>query len=125
MELALQNLERHSMLFVGSKIVLTPENPGPILIDIDSLTKEEAYQVLYNIRMGVLTSKDNLSALEKKLDVQAVPAPVITNNKSNKKEIELNKLLAKRIATIKKEVSDFNVSDLKKVIDLEKSKKNR
>ena len=57
MELALQNLERHSMLFVGSKIVLTPENPGPILIDIDSLTKEEAYQVLYNIRMGVLTSK--------------------------------------------------------------------
>ena len=101
MEVSLANLERHSMLFIGS-ISLTSENPGPVPVDVGLLSKEEAFQVMFNIRKGVLSAFGDLDALYDKLKVQevvsSVKAPII-----NEKDVELKKILSKRIINITKD----------------------
>jgi viroplasmin and RNaseH domain-containing protein len=123
MEVSLANLERHSMLFIGS-ISLTSENPGPVSIDVDALTKEEAFQVLFNIQKGVLSATGGLENLQSKLNIEEVvakiEAPVV-----DEKETILKKILSRRVNTIKKETAVLNISDLKKVMALEKNGKNR
>ncbi len=123
MEVSLANLERHSMLFIGS-ISLTSENPGPVPIDVDSLSKKEALQVMFNIRKGVLSATGDLDVLYDKLKVEET-APVAKVPVVNEKDVELKKILSKRVNTIKKEVSGLNVSDLRKIMELEKNGKNR
>jgi len=137
MELALKDVDKHSMLFIGSHIVLTPENPGPIAVNLDSLTKQEAEQILFNIRMGVLSTEFNLEILEKIAStkteaqqgvftpVKAVASKVETELTPRKKEVILKKILAKKINVIKREASSLPVSDLRKLIDIERSNKNR
>ena len=108
MEVSLANLERHSMLFIGSSISLTPENPGPIFVNVNSLTNKEASQIMFNIRKGVLSTTGSLEDLHRKLNISAVqtPAPaVIKKPVKDDKGIEFRKILAKKIGTIKKEVS--------------------
>ena len=123
MEVSLANLERHSMLFIGS-FSLTAENPGPITMDIEALTREEAYQVMFNIRKGVLFAEGDLDLLQSKLNTTTtstkIEAPVV-----NKIDAKLKKILSKRVSTIKKETVDLNISDLRKVMELEKEGKNR
>ena len=77
MELALKDVDRHSMLFIGSQIVLTPDNPGPIAVNLDSLTKEEARQILLSVRMGVLSTEFNLEILE---SIENSPKPENNGN---------------------------------------------
>ena len=139
MELSLKNLEKHSILFIGSQLALTPENPGPVLVDVDSLSQKEAYQILLNIRRGVLCTTDTLGVLEKRAEVveavqsvnpaiapaSATPTPTSSNLSPKKKAIALKKLLAKKIPVVKKEASELSVSDLRELIEIEKSGKNR
>ena len=123
MEVSLANLERHSMLFIGS-ISLTSENPGPVTVDVDSLSKEEAYQVLFNIKRGILSTDSSMDALEKKLSVETTPVQVAP---TAVEEInpELKKLLNKRVNTIKKEAKELSVANLRKTLELEKNGKDR
>lgn len=123
MEVSLANLERHSMLFIGS-VSLTSENPGPVTLDVDTLTKEEAFQVLFNIKKGVLSATGDLETLQSKLNIEQA-APKIKVPVADEKDDKLKKILSKRVNTIKKEVRDLNVSDLRKVMELEKEGKNR
>jgi len=128
MEISLANLERHSILFIGSSISLTPENPGPVFVDVGSLTEKEASQVMFNIHKGVLSATGSLDDLRGKLNIQTVRTPTPAAVKKPVKDnrgIEFRKILAKKIGTIKKEVSGFSVSDLRKLMDLEKKGKNR
>jgi hypothetical protein len=127
--MSLKNSEKHSILFIGSQIALTPENPGPVAVNIDSLTREEVQQILFNVRMGILSTEYDISLLEKRLgfkteiktEVRTVPKKI----ESIKKDTDLKKLLAKKIGVVKKEASELEVSDLRKLIDLEQSGKNR
>ena len=127
MEISLANLERHSILFIGSSISLTPENPGPVFVDVGSLTEVEASQVMFNIRKGVLSATGSLDDLRGKLNAPAVQrsTPPAKKPVKDNRGVEFRKILAKKIGTIKKEVSGFSVSDLKKLMDLEKKGKNR
>ena len=125
MELALKDSEKHSMLFIGKQIALTPENPGPIAININSLSREEVQQVLFNVRMGILSTEFDLSLLEKRLGLKAEVKAIPKKTESTKKDTDLKKLLAKKIGVVKKEASELAVSDLRKLIDLEQSGKNR
>ena len=95
MEVSLANLERHSMLFIGSCISLTPENPGPVFIDVGELTQKEASQVMFNIRKGVLKATGDMSSLRNKLDIQtpvSTPAPVAKKLAVKKKDVEFKKI---------------------------------
>ena len=123
MEVSLANLERHSMLFIGS-VSLTSENPGPVSLDVDSLTKEEAYQFLFNIKRGVLSVTGDLNLLQNKLSIEKV-VPKIKVPVVDEKDVELKKILSKRVNTIKKEVSGISISDLRKIMELEEEGKNR
>ena len=123
MEVSLANLEKHSMLFIGS-VSLTSENPGPVTVDVDALTKEEAFQVLFNIQKGVLSATGDIETLQSKLNIEEA-APKVKVPVVDEKDNKFKKILSKRVNTIKKEVVSLNVSDLRKVIDLEKSGKNR
>ena len=141
MELALKDVDKHSMLFIGSQIVLTPDNPGPVVVNLDSLTKEEAQQILFNIKLGVLSTELDLfesAALEKRAEIglvsqEATVSPVKKATKKSddtelsprKKEVMLKKILAKKINVIKSEAATLPVSDLRKLIDIERSNKNR
>ena len=125
MELVLGNLEKYSMLFIGSQIALTPENPGPVVISVEDLSQKEAYQVLFNIQMGALSTNDNLDFLREKIGGKQTSTPVVPTKTIKKKEVEFKKLLAKRITTVKSEVSQLNISDLKKIMELERLGKNR
>lgn len=111
------------MLFIGS-ISLTPESPGPVTIDVETLTKQEAFQFLFNINKGVLTATGDLGLLESKLSVEVtttkIETPVI-----DEIDASLKKILSKRISTIKKETASLSIADLKKVIKLEQKGKNR
>jgi hypothetical protein len=123
MEVSLANLEKHSMLFIGS-ISLTSENPGPVVIDVETLTKEEAFQVFFNIRKGVLSATGDLASLQGKMNtekiVQQIETPVVSG-----KDVILKKILSKRINTIKKEAAPLDIGDLKKILIFEKEGKNR
>ena len=135
MELALKDLEKHSILFIGKQISLTPENPGPVLIDIDSLTEKEAKQVLFNVRMGILSTEYDTALLEERLGLNKVEEPsqdqISTPKEATpltsprKREVRLKKILAKKINVIKKEASNLSVSELRELIELERTYKNR
>jgi len=123
MEVSLANLEKHSMLFIGS-VSLTSENPGPVTLDVDALTKEEAFQVLFNIKKGVLSATGDLNPLQSKLNVEQKPVEA-KQVVEKKKDSKLTKLLSKSIATVKREASDLSPADLRKLLDLEQNNKNR
>ncbi|MAE81947.1 MAG: hypothetical protein CMB80_04370 [Flammeovirgaceae bacterium] len=121
MEISLANLERHSMLFIGS-ISLTPENPGPICVDVQSLSEKEAFQMMYNIKKGILSVTGDLVPLRNKLAPEKEISGAI---ETVEKDSNLMKLLNKKIATVRREASDLTPSEQRKLLELEKSHKNR
>jgi len=123
MIVALKNLERHSMLFVGDLLTLTPDKPGPVNVDVGSLTKQEAFQILFNIKRGVLSTDDDLSALEGKLNIP--PPGMQEKGPVGNPDLELKSLLSKSVNTVKKEASNLSIGKLRKLIEMEASSKKR
>jgi len=90
--------------------------------------------VLINIKRGVLRTEDSLGFLEKRVDLGVVAQPQVTPASvkpplqvvsPNKKNVMLRKLLAKKIVVVKREAANLPVADLRKLIELEMSSKNR
>lgn len=109
--------------------------PGPHDVDLTKLSVQEANQLLYNLRRGVL-SADDFSELEKMLDLAPSPQyatprevpikepPKIEDALEEDKK-ELKKILSGNAASVKKIAQTLRPGRLRKLLELEREGKKR
>jgi hypothetical protein len=106
-------------------------------VDIDALTPELRKQFLYNLKRGVLTSEgkaiEELSEAEAQpasveipVKVPRAPQPIMSDTERLKEDLKsLRSLLNLNISSIKAEAINFRVARLRKLLELERTGKNR
>jgi hypothetical protein len=137
-QVALANKDRQSMLFLGEPLNFSYDEPGPIEVELGELTEAQKNQLFYNWRQGVLSVSDesqleevcNTAPAATKSFVTPKELPMARSPKDAVQQIDdskkvLRKLLSKRIGTIKKEVSQMTISQVRDIIELENEWKKR
>ena len=128
------NLNKSSFCSIGS-LLFTLEDEEPKEVDPTRLSKLELVQLEYNIRRGVLIA-DSIEELVKLPQIKVpvdLPKPTSVEIKEGAsldkilgQEISgLNELLVSSVATIKRKSKEMTPRLLRKLVELEKSQKNR
>lgn len=134
----LLNKEKHGMLFIEGLDPLTYDDPGPVDIDVKSLTPRQFQQLSYNLLRGAIAvdkpeelghyarERFKQPVEEGKVQQPTAPAPKkeITEVIEEQEE-DLKSLLTKNISSIKKNVPVLTPGQTKKLLELEKAGKNR
>lgn len=123
-----------------ARYAFTYDDPGPFDVNVESLTHLERNQLLYNVRRRVLQT-DKPDRLVKLCRGEwaaskgyATPAEVPAANVVKVNEVDVENenrtkeykdLLLKSANSIKKNVADKPVSEIRKILDLEVLGKNR
>lgn len=129
------NVDKCSMIFIGP-LSLNFNDPGPIEIDLESLSDKEIRQLIYGHQCGDLfvdNLEELISVISKKQSEQRVEVQkqtVIQKKFEPRDIIEkdialLKKLLREKIEDIKDAVAVMSPSKIKKLLELERVSKNR
>jgi len=142
MKVALADRNRRSMLFIGP-LSFSYDDPGPKEIELKNFSQDQIEQILYNWRQNVLVVDDES---ELKRHGQEAPAsaqgyaplasppppidpakPISKSPQETQEESakQLRKLLSGRIPTIKAALPTLRMGELRKLLEIEKSKKAR
>jgi len=139
MQVSLANKEKYSMLFLGEGLNFTYDEPGPIAVDLPSLSTEQRTQLYFNWKRGVL-AVDNEEELKSAVAAQApVPAscfahplpvspqaiPTSIDEALKARESKLKALLKEKIDIIKKEIPGLSAVELRALLAIEKKTKKR
>jgi len=142
MRVALADRDRRSLLFIGP-LTFTYDDPGPKEIDLRNFSKDQIDQIVYNWRQGVLIvdDEDELKSwaeastpTAKGYSTPAGPVPQIDPARPTAKSPveaqeeaakQLKKLLSGRIPTIRAALPGLRMAELRKLLELEKSRKAR
>jgi hypothetical protein len=130
------NKDKHGMLFIDGLPPLTFDEPGPVDVDVQSLTPAQFNQLSYNLLRGAIAvdKPEELGHYARTLQPvgeTVVEEPVTPAQPKEIDEViedqqqELKKLLTKTVSTIKKSVPAMRAGELRKLLELEKSGKNR
>jgi hypothetical protein len=131
------NKEKHGMCFVGSH-VFNFDNPGPIEINVETLSAQDRNQFIYNYRQRVLKvenieellSGDELPAMSNKFMTPG-EKPLTIKKKNNPRDIieqetrTLNKLLRRKVGIIQETTKTMPVGQLRRLLEIEITQKNR
>jgi len=133
------NAERQSFCFIGS-YMLSFSEPGPIDVNVKSLTDQEVEQFLFNHRQGYISIDDPKELLQrapKKVAPKPIikteetkPLPTIQNDKpipdtSRQEVIELRKILSMKIPFIKEHATKMTIGKVKRLLEVERDFRNR
>lgn len=128
------NKDKYGMLFLDGFAPLTFDEPGPLEVTVKELTSRQVKQLNYNLLRGAIIVDDpnELKKYNEILEPVIIPSATKTIAKNQdisemmkEQESELVKLLTKTISTIKKSVPALKGSELREILRLEKSGKNR
>lgn len=126
------------MCFIG-KFIFNFQQKGPVNIDVNQLTVNEKNQLLYNYRRGVLLI-DNPSELvddtvrlpANSTNFQTPEEKPLSEKKTEDgeviledRELKLKKLLRQKISHINKEIPKMSLGELRDLLALEATLKNR
>lgn len=130
------NTDRHPMCFVG-KYMFNFNEPGPVKIKVDKLSKNEINQFVYNYRCGILSIENVDELLNNAAGLPATSNKFKTSKEApiqqkipsrdiiEQDESTLKKLLREKIEDIKDTVAVMSPSKIRKLIELENSTKKR
>jgi len=130
------NKDKHGMLFIDGLPPLTFDEPGPVEVDLESLTPAQFNQLSYNLLRGAIAvdKPEEMGHYARKINpveaetIVEEPVPVVPKEIDEvieEQEVELKKLLTKTIATIKKSVPAMRAGEIRKLLNMEKAGKNR
>jgi len=141
MQVSLSDREKTSMLFLGDPLNFTYDSPGPIEVELKSLTELQKNQLMYNFRQGVL-KVDNPEELKslcatlpaaspafqtpKESPIGKVPDPIVQMAKAAETtRAELRNLLKQKMPVIKAKAAHLPINQIKLLLDLEQKWKKR
>lgn len=133
MQIALANRDVHSMFFVmGTDIHLTYDNPGPFTFNAVNLSLKHKETIISARDRGILWIDDGGSLSlppPVKVEYTAVTTTVTTpkslKDVTANKTMLFNKLLKKRVPSIKLEVAELALIDMNLIMTLESTGRNR
>lgn len=143
MQISLADKDKCSMLFLGNGLNFTYDEPGPVEVDLNTLTPDQRTQVYYHWKRGVLSVSDEDQL--KSIYQQAAPPPaksyatttVIQNEAQpvtqpqdidealKARTARLKTILRKKINAIKRDLHTLSGVELLELVELEKQTKNR
>jgi hypothetical protein len=137
------NTDKASLLFISGLPNLTVDEPGPIDVNVDTLTRQQAGQLLMSVNLGkVTTDVDFLELFKQKFVSPEVlakmlvkPAPKVLPPIEEKEFSVLEKLVADKerwknllsqsIPSIKKQLPSFSSTELLSIKNVETNGKKR
>jgi hypothetical protein len=120
-EISIKNADLTPMWFLlGSDIFLTFENPGPIKIDETQLTSQQKMELEKSIKSDII----HLHNSDKIFTITKTPQQLVQEQRLARIE-KMRQFLTQQIKTLKIQIKNQSISDLKILLDEEKAGKAR
>lgn len=138
-QVALADRERQSMLFLGDPLNFTYDTPGPVTVDLDTLTLEQKNQLMYSCRIGALAVSDADALVQACAALPAASPSFTTGHEQPVEQVapknalegaeedldKLRELLDAHHSTVKKNVAMLRPAQIRTLLELEEAGKKR
>ena len=141
MQVSLVDRDKVSMIFLGDPLNFTYDTPGPVTVELESLSEAQKNQLIYNWRRGVLMV-DNPEELKSACEMLPAASPkfstpteqpigkpkdpiVTMAEEAETTRAKLRALLKEKMPVIKAQVAHMPVNRVKLLLALEQKWKKR